>query len=368
MKLIFKYKLHSILILAVITLVTFVSIKHYKNEKQLKYKQAISLKIYQDTIKTIENYDLKSIKIEHFDKLDNLDKNILEVGKKEISNHKIIIVGITRDNLEDLLVTMKHINYIGNQFKDYRVILFENDSKDGTKIALDLWAQKDPKVKIISENFNLQKRPSHKFMADIRNKYLYAIKDKEYNDFDIVMAIDMDMSYGVDIRGIQDSFSKIDQWDAICSNGLTRGSKMFDMFAFRNAEFPFTPLKWHEVCSSNDETNPWLEKCKNGNKYVQGITYKYMGFRGGWQENSRLYWMLIVPQGQKIYPIGSNLVPVNSCFGGMAFYKKNIINSCEYNSIDNDCEHVPFHECLKDKNNGRIFMNPSQVIRYSHYK
>lgn len=77
--------------------------------------------------------------------------------------------------------------------------------------------------------------------------------------------------------------------------------------------------------------------------------------------------MLIVPQGQKIYPIGSDLVPVHSCFGGMAFYKKNIVTACEYNSIDNDCEHVPFHQCLIDKNNARIFMNPSQAIRYSHY-
>ena len=82
------------------------------------------------------------------------------------------------------MTTIKHINYIGSQFKDYRVILFENDSKDGTKIALNLWAQKDSKIKILSEDFNLKKRPSHKFMADIRNKYLNAIQDKEYDDFD----------------------------------------------------------------------------------------------------------------------------------------------------------------------------------------
>ena len=368
MKLILKYKLHSILILSIIILTIFVSINHYTNKELVKHNQALLLKTYQDTIQKIDNYDFNSINIEHFDKLDNLDKNILEIGKKEISNHKIIIVGITRDNLEDLLVTIKHINHIGSQFKDYRVILFENDSKDGTKIALNLWAKKDPKVKIISEDFNLQKRPSHKFMADIRNKYLNAIKDKEYDDFDMIMAIDMDMSYGIDIRGIQDSFSKINQWDAVCSNGLTRKNKMFDMFAFRNDEFPFTPLKWQEVCSNTDESNKWFKKCKDGYKYAQGIVYKYMGFRGGWQENSRLYWMLIVPQGQKIYPIGSSLIPVNSCFGGMAFYKKNILNYCKYNSIDNDCEHVPFHQCIKDKNNARIFMNPSQAIRYSHYK
>ena len=289
MKLILKYKLHLFSILSIAILSIFISIKTYKDKKILEERRATSLKIYQDTIQKIENYNLESINLENFDKLNLLDKNYLSIGKKEMLNHKVIIVGITRDNIEDLLVTIKHIKHIGNNFKDYKVILFENDSKDGTKTALNLWGRKDPKVKIISEDFKLKKRPSHKFMADIRNKYLQAIKDKEYDDFDMIMAIDMDMSYGIDIRGIQDSFSKIDQWDAVCSNGLSRKNKMFDMFAFRNDEFPFTPLKWQEVCSNADESNKWFKKCQDGYKHAEGIIYKYLAFRGNWQENSRLY-------------------------------------------------------------------------------
>ena len=87
----------------------------------------------------------------------------------------------------------------------------------------------------------------------------------------------------------------------------------------------------------------------------------------GWQERDRLYWLLIMPQIQKIFPVDSNLVPVLSCFGGMAFYKRELIKDCRYKSVSNDCEHVAFHQCLKDKHKGKMFLNPAQAIRYPQY-
>ncbi len=61
------------------------------------------------------------------------------------------------------------------------------------------------------------------------------------------------------------------------------------------------------------------------------------------------------------------LLPVQSCFGGLAFYRHEKILGCEYNSIADDCEHVEFHKCIREKNHGRIFMNPAQILRYAHY-
>ena len=80
------------------------------------------------------------------------------------------------------------------------------------------------------------------------------------------------------------------------------------------------------------------------------------------------YWTSIVPKIQRVYKPDSELMPVYSCFGGMAFYKKESIKGCIYDSINDDCEHVIFHKCLIEKNKGKIFMNPAQIIRYSHYK
>ena len=258
--------------------------------------------------------------------LDALDKSILAKGIDEMKRHKVVIAGITRNNAPDLAITMKTIEYIGSFFSDYRVIVFENDSDDGTKQILNGWQTRNSKINILSENYSIQKRPSNKFLAMARNKYIKVLQSEQYKDFDIVLFIDMDMSFGIDARGIQDSFAKIDAWDGVCANGIFKNTgEMWDAFAFRNDEFP------HDT-------------------YVPG------------------YWDQLLPKIQKVYPVGSNLVPVHSCFGGLAIYKKASIVNCEYDSIDEDCEHVAFHRCAINKNKMRLFMNPNQMIRYSHYK
>lgn len=319
-------------------------------------------------IEQLKKFDLDNISLEKLKVLDSLDPKTLENGKLELLKHKIVITGIARDNAKDILTTIKHINYLGSFFKDYRVIIFENDSIDGTKMALDIWKNKNLKVKIISKDLKNKKRPNHKFMADIRNNYLDALQAPEYKDFDMVMIIDMDMSYGVDIRGIFDSFSKINKWDALCSNGVSsREGKMYDMFAFRNEEFLFSPKKWHEICSKNDPNDKRTNQCEKGKYLSQGFIYDSLAFKMGWQAIDRLYWLLISPQGQRAYPVNSELVEVNSCFGGLAFYKHKFIKDCRYESIDNDCEHIMFNQCLAKKHNGKMVMNPSQIIRYSQY-
>ncbi|MBP9792091.1 MAG: hypothetical protein KBC27_02660 [Rickettsiales bacterium] len=206
------------------------------------------------------------------------------------------------------------------------VNIFENDSHDHTKEFFDKWQKDNHKVTIISEDFHNKKRPSIKFLADIRNRYLdKLLQDKQYRDFDLVIMLDMDMFFGFDVRGILDSLAKIQDWDVVCSNGITRGNRMYDAFAFRSDTFPWSPDKED-------------------------------------------YWSIIVPSIQKIYNPNTGLVSVHSCFGGMAIYKKNFLQGCRYDSIKEDCEHVYLHQCMREKNKARITMNPTQIVRYSHWR
>lgn len=286
-------------------------------------------KIVQEQGKVTYLPSSKDISLENYEPLATLDKNKLLAGQKEMAKHKIIITGITRDNAVDLPIMIKHIEYVGEFFGDYRVILIENDSTDGTKAIIDNWQNANKKVKVISQDYRNTKRPSIKFLADVRNKYLEAIeKDIKYENFDIMMVVDMDMSYGFDVRGIMHSFSQINRWDSVCSNGISnQKGEMYDMFAFRNEEFPWKPI-----------------------------------------DNPEKYWSEVVPRGQKVYDISLDLIPVYSCFGGLGIYKIDFTKSCRYDSIQGDCEHLPFHECIKENHKGRIVMNPAQVIRYSHYQ
>lgn len=259
--------------------------------------------------------------------LDVLDLSRLELGKAEMSKHKVVICGITRDNAIFFETMKKYIEGIGKEFADYRVILFENDSGDGTKELLAKWMTQNSKVTILTKNFHNKKRPNIKFMADARNYYLQELAKPEYGDFDIMMVADMDMPYGFDIRGIRDSFSQINRWDAICSNGVLMGDRMYDAFAFRSKDFPHAP----------------------------------------YDVGDHEYWNVIKPKIQRVISPKHDLMPVDSCFGGLAFYKRSKIKDCSYDSIQNDCEHVAFHKCITERGNGKMFMNPAQVVRYTTY-
>lgn len=320
-----KYVGVFVLIISVLLVVPdfFDTLVEERADKMVKQKTHQIIKDFLRGLYAGDNIPLEKLPI-----LDFIDSAKIQAGKIEMQKHRVVISGIARDNIMDLPIMIRHIEYLGGFFADYRVVIFENDSVDGTTEALLAWSKRNLKVKVISETYANKKRPSIGFLAEIRNKYLDAIKASEYDEFDIIIPIDMDMSYGFDMRGVFDSFSKFPRWGAVCSNGIfTKEGKMYDMFAFRNDEFPDGP---NEVSSAE-------------------------------------YWHKIVPAGFKVYSPKSDLVPVSSCFGGMAIYKREFIKDCRYDSNRGDCEHVLFHKCMGG-NGAKMFMNPAQVIRYSHYR
>ncbi len=264
---------------------------------------------------------------------DQLNSQRLVMGREEMGRHQLIVAGITRNNGKDLPIMIEHIERTVQHFQDYRVVLYENDSEDESKSQLQAWQNANPRVKIISENVGKTKRYGGDgfgndlmFLAKARNRYLDAIsQNTEYNGFDMLMVVDMDMSYGWDMLGMYDSFAQINVWDAVCSNGIdTKAGHTYDTFAFRTEAFP------------EDYLHPD-------------------------------YYSTNVRTLRKIYPMGGPLISVYSCFGGLAFYKRKALEDCRYDDNRDDCEHVSLHECLREKNQGKIFLNPSQVIRYSHY-
>lgn len=211
-------------------------------------------------------------------KLNVLDPDTLDKGKRVLSQQKALICGISRDNANDFWTMRRHIEHLGNQCKEYKVVIIENDSKDGTKELLKHWADCNPHVTIISKDFHNKKRPSIQFLANVRNLYIDEINQSNYDDFNLLVVIDMDMSYGFDIRGIYHSFATLESWDAMASNGISnQKGEMYDAFAFRNSEFPFSHA-----------------------------------------DKPDTYWSEIIPKIQRVYPVNSPFVTVDSAFGGLA--------------------------------------------------
>ena len=69
---------------------------------------------------------------------------------------------------------------------------------------------------------------------------------------------------------------------------------------------------------------------------------------------------------QQSFPVDSGIIPVHSCFGPMAIYKRSAIQDCYYDSLEEDCEHVSFHKCLRD-HGGNMTLNSAMMVRYRDF-
>jgi hypothetical protein len=65
---------------------------------------------------------------------------------------------------------------------------------------------------------------------------------------------------------------------------------------------------------------------------------------------------------QKRIPATDPPIPVESAFGGMALYRVSTIGTCRHSAPGDDCEHVAFHQCLRD-HDGRLFIHPGVARR-----
>ncbi|CAK0819676.1 unnamed protein product [Prorocentrum cordatum] len=69
-------------------------------------------------------------------------------------------------------------------------------------------------------------------------------------------------------------------------------------------------------------------------------------------------------QGMKLWA-SYDLVPVHSCFGGLALYRPEALFRCRYDPAAYDCEHVPLHQCMrKHGSENRMFMDTLLTTAY----
>lgn len=247
-------------------------------------------------------------------------------GYLNMRQHSIVICGLAR-NIEAFLAnTMARLEFTGRLFKDYRIIVYENDSTDQTLPMLRQWAENNSKVHLITETLGMPVNPGTRDMArvDRMARYRNICRNyivQHYADWPYTMVVDMDLPGGWSYDGLANSFGH-NHWDFIGSNGLLdinpprgRGNRRtvyYDAWAFRSFGRP----EPHEA----QEVNPM------------------------------------------VFKRGQLLLPVFSCFGGLGLYTTQAMVKCEYRG--GDCEHVPFHNQMRSLGMNRMFLNPSQIVLY----
>ncbi len=260
----------------------------------------------------------------------------VKIGQREMMKSTVVVCGMVRDVEDKLSQIISKVETLGEKFKDYRVLIVENDSHDQTRELLLKWSSQNPKVVILGCGYNVSKCElklprKDKYwiddakiqkMAYLRNIYLDEVK-RNYSDYNYAVVWDLDIIGSVYLDGIANSLgyfgSKKFRVDAMCANGVRGlGGFYFDTYAHRDL----------------GEKKPFSK--------VVDDTMK------GWKED---------------YTRGEPPRRVDSCFGGFTIYRISslIERGCQYgweNPTEGgvDCEHVVLHHNLK-----KVYLNPSML-------
>jgi hypothetical protein len=270
----------------------------------------------------------------------NLVEGNVGRGRRLAAEMKVVFGGLVRDAEASVIPAYTALRIISRHFKDYRVFVFENDSRDQTKRWLRVISERDPKFEYKSETLMLNDdrgtEPARfQRMAALRNRLLDWIGGfvHQSSSWDLIVMLDFDIyRYGPFAVSSQSFFSLLGrretarhEWDMVCANGIYKTENkdvpygMFDCFAFR--------------------------------------TKKHDAFNAGECPMDK-------EQGMKLWA-GYDLVPVRSCFGGMALYRPEALFRCRYDPDVYDCEHVPLHQCMREHGSeNRMFMDTLLTTAY----
>jgi hypothetical protein len=237
-----------------------------------------------------------------------------QTGAARMRDLTVAICGLARDLGPALPRTMAAVTAIGELFKQCTVVIYENDSRDYTAAHLRNWADANPWIHVRTETLHSKRYPPIRdaervnLMAHYRNQ-THAMVLEHAPTADYVITLDLDIG-NYALRGLCNTFGW-DDWDAMASNGLctVQGRQVqYDAYAWRDTGHP-QPMTAHTI-------------------------------------------------NHRQYPVGTDLVPVLSAFGGMAVYRGDLYRVHRYEA-NGDCEHVAFHRHFP-----RMFVNPSQLVVY----
>lgn len=265
---------------------------------------------------------------------DEFDKDV-NIGLQYANNCKVVICGLIRNGSKNIHKFIKKCENWCSYFKDYRILIVENDSRDNTRDLLLEWSRVNPKVIILgcginakecqlnlseTKSWDASKKRISK-MIFLRNIYIDYIKNY-LKDFDYVIVCDIDLVGSVYIDGIMNSFGKLQKnkdIDVICANGVRK--------YFRN--FIYYDCYAHVLEG---------EKYHNNNKNVHSLK---------------------VLRNTLSNEYNPNMIKVKSCFGGFTIYNINSIINSKYSSDLDDaleCEHTGLHSNMKN-----VYYNPMMI-------
>lgn len=273
-----------------------------------------------------------------------------KMGKKYMKQCSVVITGLARDSKDRLKHSLPVMKRVAKYFKNYKILIVENDSTDETREILLSENEKDPNIIILGcgENqkvcdMRLKRTVGHEItsnriqkMSKIRNIYVDYIKNN-FSNYDFMMVFDFDIVGKIYKDGLKDSFAhfyKNRNINGITANGVRNVSnnisRYYDTFAIFSE---FSPSCFNDAKEKKLDEEIMLEK-----EYVPSKIKDAFSFRPEY-----------------------GLIKVKSAFAGLGIYRidKIIDKDASYDLWCDKitCEHTALSESL-----GEIYINSKMVL------
>lgn len=316
---------------------------------------------YPDAIDDLlTNQELSSVEPKPINSLMNM-----VTGQAEMARTNVTILGVGKNIEKHLPSFLRQIESLGGLFKSSQAIFAVGSSDDSSLAHLHKWAlgsQHNRTIISIRDdnllddigNFRGFPMPREGRIAFARNAVLDHMQ-KHSAPTEYVINVDMDV-IGWNVNGVQDSFGRSSQWEAVCANGVLLHGIYRDIYALR---LPGVNTNHHLSGTDHPMYNISANQKADNRLFLRRAREKAHETMDNTVEN--------MPPGADL-----QLLPVNSCFGGMTIYRRSVLGDCRYSyrypdpPYMLDCEHVLFHQCLAEQNHARITSNPNMKLWYGH--
>lgn len=246
----------------------------------------------------------------------------------------IVFGALARDCAKHLQATIRCLEELGSAFRDYKVVVYENDSTDGTAEMLQKWMRENPRVISINEVTEEPTIPAgsssvpypgqsiHRIakMAAYRNRVLEEVKKRFEPDYFCFIDIDIESFNPQDVMQAIEKAPA--DWGALFANGqiiLDYGSHQCT-----------NPIQYDYYAYVPLGTDPYL----SGDYAIR------------LEENLAVAWVEQQRINRRRYH------PCHSAFNGIGIYRWELIKDLEYIAYQTPelkavnaslCEHVPFN-------------------------
>ncbi|MBR4651280.1 MAG: hypothetical protein IKO82_05960 [Prevotella sp.] len=278
---------------------------------------------------------------------------------KSIEESTIVIGVLARDCANSFTNNIARVEELGRLFKDYHVVVYENDSIDSTKVLLQQWSTKNSHVIAICEDLKqvtIPKKSKHMVkpsksiwriqkMANFRNRVLAEVRERFSPDYFCFLDIDIESFSPVAVKeSIENAPS---DWGAICASG----------------HLYFT--------NSNGSSFPANFQYDAYAFYPEGSEPENMGKRIVSHK-----WHLVSAWTAEELVRQYEYAPCLSAFNGLAIYKWEAIKNLQYKALQNKelqsigasiCEHMPFHRDIIS-NGYKVYITRHIEVVYFHKK